>query len=220
MNKQGKGKIEWCDFSWSPITGCLNTCHYCYARKIYQRFKRSFNPEFHPERLIEPIKKFEPSKIFVCSVSDFWGEGVKQEWRDRVYKVMEFCRHHTFFILTKQPQNIDDADRIPKNVWVGTSVTESKDWQRPLYLSQRIKNNKKFISYEPILGPILFKFNDYDWIIMGALTGCGTKNNPNIEWIQNIMQWAKIDNNNILIFMKKNLKPIWQGKLIQEWPKL
>lgn len=34
-----KSKIEWCDSSWSPITGCNNNCEYCYARKIANRYK-------------------------------------------------------------------------------------------------------------------------------------------------------------------------------------
>lgn len=38
MNKQGKNGIEWCDYTWSPVTGCLHGCEYCYARRIANRF--------------------------------------------------------------------------------------------------------------------------------------------------------------------------------------
>ena len=38
MNKQGKNGIEWCDYTWNPVTGCLHGCEYCYARKIANRF--------------------------------------------------------------------------------------------------------------------------------------------------------------------------------------
>ena len=24
-------KIDWCDASWNPVTGCLHGCEYCYA---------------------------------------------------------------------------------------------------------------------------------------------------------------------------------------------
>ena len=34
-----KSRIEWCDSSWNPITGCLHNCSYCYARRIADRFK-------------------------------------------------------------------------------------------------------------------------------------------------------------------------------------
>jgi len=36
-----KTKIDWCDMSWNPVTGCLHGCEYCYARKIANRFKGS-----------------------------------------------------------------------------------------------------------------------------------------------------------------------------------
>lgn len=33
-----KTKIEWCDMTWNPVTGCLHGCPYCYARGIARRF--------------------------------------------------------------------------------------------------------------------------------------------------------------------------------------
>lgn len=33
-----KTKIEWCDSTWNPVTGCLHGCEYCYVRRIVQRF--------------------------------------------------------------------------------------------------------------------------------------------------------------------------------------
>ena len=33
-----KSKIEWCDETWNPVTGCLNGCEYCYARRTAKRF--------------------------------------------------------------------------------------------------------------------------------------------------------------------------------------
>lgn len=33
-----KTKIDWCDSTWNPVTGCLHGCEYCYARKIAERF--------------------------------------------------------------------------------------------------------------------------------------------------------------------------------------
>ena len=34
-----KTKIEYCDRTWNPVTGCLHGCPYCYARKIAKRFE-------------------------------------------------------------------------------------------------------------------------------------------------------------------------------------
>ena len=33
-----KSKIDWCDFSWNPVTGCGHGCAYCYARNLARRF--------------------------------------------------------------------------------------------------------------------------------------------------------------------------------------
>ena len=33
-----KTKIEWCDYTFNPVTGCLHNCEYCYAMKIAKRF--------------------------------------------------------------------------------------------------------------------------------------------------------------------------------------
>lgn len=34
-----KTKIDWCDSTWNPVTGCLHGCAYCYARRIAERFR-------------------------------------------------------------------------------------------------------------------------------------------------------------------------------------
>ena len=34
-----KTKIDWCDSTFNPVTGCLHGCTYCYAKGIANRFK-------------------------------------------------------------------------------------------------------------------------------------------------------------------------------------
>lgn len=49
-------KIDWCDASWNPVTGCLHDCEYCYARRIAERFgaREIYDPECQCQRhLIE-----------------------------------------------------------------------------------------------------------------------------------------------------------------------
>lgn len=33
-----RSKIEWCDHTWNPITGCRHDCPYCYAKRMSARF--------------------------------------------------------------------------------------------------------------------------------------------------------------------------------------
>lgn len=49
-----KTKIEWCDRTWNPVTGCLHGCPYCYAARQARRFctnefgkKRGLLEELH-----------------------------------------------------------------------------------------------------------------------------------------------------------------------------
>ena len=40
-----KSKIEWCDMTWNPITGCRHGCEYCYARRMTARFSGRWDEE-------------------------------------------------------------------------------------------------------------------------------------------------------------------------------
>lgn len=40
-----KTKIDWCDSTWNPVTGCLHGCKYCYARGIAERFGLPYTPK-------------------------------------------------------------------------------------------------------------------------------------------------------------------------------
>lgn len=49
-------RIDWCDSTWNPITGCLHRCEYCYARRIAERFA-GFEPEENGEWNMIQYKK-------------------------------------------------------------------------------------------------------------------------------------------------------------------
>lgn len=38
LKMMNKSKIEWCDFTWNPVTGCRHGCPYCYAERQANRF--------------------------------------------------------------------------------------------------------------------------------------------------------------------------------------
>ena len=48
-----KSEIDWCDFTWNPITGCRHTCEYCYARKQAKRFSGDIRLNKRSEQLQE-----------------------------------------------------------------------------------------------------------------------------------------------------------------------
>ncbi len=43
-----KTKIDWCDSTWNPVTGCLHGCEYCYARRITERFGGGYRHSSKP----------------------------------------------------------------------------------------------------------------------------------------------------------------------------
>ena len=50
-------KIDWCDATWNPVTGCLHGCEYCYARKIAKRFGSNLMPIFTNYPVLdEPVR--------------------------------------------------------------------------------------------------------------------------------------------------------------------
>ncbi len=44
-----KTKIDWCDSTWNPVTGCLHGCEYCYARRIAERFGGCWRLDLPPD---------------------------------------------------------------------------------------------------------------------------------------------------------------------------
>lgn len=58
------------------------------------------------KKLLEPLKRRKPAKVFVCDMSDLFGEWVPDEFIDRVFAVMALCPQHTFQVLTKRAERM------------------------------------------------------------------------------------------------------------------
>ena len=168
-----KTKIEWCDRTWNPVTGCLHGCSYCYARKIAERFRgtkawpEGFKPTYHPERLEDPEKIKEPQSIFVGSVADLFGDWVPVEWTNQIFCETIEADHHDYIFLTKNPPNmkklfLDFMGTIPNEnysfltmpySWFGTTVTWSEDVHRIKEL-QVFPHPHRIVSFEPLLSDL------------------------------------------------------------------
>ena len=165
-----RSKIEWCDYTWNPVTGCLHNCSYCYAKRIATRFAggKAFPNGFEPtcwlsKRINEPMHVIKPSKIFVCSMGDLFGDWPwKVPWNGRyvlgtgvikmVLKVAEKCPQHTFIFLTKNPRGMQGFE-FPGNCWCGVSVEDKSKLYRVDELLE-VNAKVKFVSLEPLLGEV------------------------------------------------------------------
>jgi len=203
-----KTKIEWTNYTWNPIVGCLKGCSYCYARKIALRFAGDFKPRFFERRLEEPLQLRTPSKIFVCSMGEMFGDWIPEFWIKNVLDTIRKAYWHTFIILSKQPHNLPKWT-FPPNVWLGITIDGEVDYGTRELLETNAKI--KFVSFEPLLGEVNINFEGLDWIIIGAQTN--PEKQPNQTWVKQLLTEAK--KTDIPVFMKNNLK--FEPK-IQEFP--
>lgn len=212
-----KSKIEWCDYTWNPVTGCLHNCPYCYARGIGLRFEGHFNPTFHPDRLEAPKKLKKPSKIFVGSMTDMMGNFIQAEWIDKSITAMFSAPQHTYQMLTKRPENYK-LYHYPKGTWLGMTITGEACnalLQSRLDELRKLEGDYyKFVSIEPLLGTISkFNFKGIDLMIIGAQTGRRAKP-PQDSWIEDVISIPmpeKFWKSNIRQYSNKLSSPPTQG---------
>ena len=224
-----KTKIEWCDYTINPVKGlCPMACSFCYARRMYKRFK--WNPEIRYEDLFYSpgIKGRVGDKYFVGSTIELFGDWIRPEWLEDIFRWVNAYPQRTFIFLTKQPQHLVRWSPFPENCWVGVSATGPEQIRLAFkHLDYDVKAPVKFVSFEPLLGMIFSSFNvierfikasGVNWAIIGRQTPPSKKTEPNLEWIQEIE--SACDKAGIPIFEKNNLKSLLNRPLKQEFPKV
>lgn len=137
--------------------------------------------QFLPERLDQPLRWRAPRRIFVNALSDLFHDQVTDEQLDRIFAVMALAPRHTFQVLTKRPERMRDylsARYLPgrivdtfirfggwafttewplENVWLGVSVENQDCANERIPLLARTPAAVRFLSCEPLLGPIDFE---------------------------------------------------------------
>ena len=215
----GKSKIEWTDATLNPVTGCTKVspgCDHCYAERMHERFNGpgSFAAvTLHQDRLDAPLRWRKPRRVFVNSMSDLFHRDVPDEFISQVWATMAATPLHTYQILTKRharmrsllssprwpealvttgqwPNDLDPEASLP-NVWLGVSV-ESQEWVRRIRALVETPAAVRFLSCEPLLGPIQLQlvgqeqhdggvhpvhgaWSALDWVIVGGESGPGAR---------------------------------------------
>lgn len=223
--------IEWTDDTWNPWHGCQKVspgCKNCYMYRDKKRYgqngsdiKRSSNSIFRlPFRLKGPL-------VFTCSWSDFFIESADQ-WREEAWEIIRKTPNLTYQILTKRPERITRylPDGWPfKNVWLGVSV-ESNDFRERMDILRDIEASVRFVSAEPLLGPLDLDLTGFHWVITGGESGHGFRESKE-WWFVDIMQRAKLYD--CAFFHKQNggtkkIDGVWggrelRGKTYHEFPR-
>lgn len=206
--------IEWTESTWNPVTGCTKIspgCKHCYAERMAMRLQSmkqanylsGFDVALHEHALMLPLTWKKPQTIFVNSMSDLFHKSVSVDFILRVFTVMRKAHWHQFQILTKRAERLEELDSIipwEPHIWMGVSV-ETQEYAYRISHLQKTKAHVKFVSFEPLLGPITqLNLSGVHWVIAGGESGPGAR--PMLEdWAIGIRDQAQ--HFNIPFFFKQ-----------------
>jgi protein gp37 len=164
-------------------------------------FPNGFAVTLHPERLTDPLRWRTPTRVFVNSMSDMFHDEIPELFIAKVFAVMAATPQHSYMLLTKRharmrsllrsPAFAEQCDiefldltvnRHPKlarkrwswpleNVMLGVSA-EDQHWAEiriPALLETPAAT--RFVSLEPLLGPIDLRNLKTRSVVMDALGG-------------------------------------------------
>jgi protein gp37 len=170
-----------------------------------------FGPAFHSDKLRD-IQNLggKGKRVFLDSMSDWFSPGVKKDWIESIVWMAWQKPEHHFLVLTKRPDRMGVLQEmnigIPDNLWFGVSVTHQGDAWRIAALRKAVDKHR-FISFEPLHGPVLPYLEGIEWAIIGMETGNRTnKIVPEKQWINYIVDEAEIWG--VPVFLKDNLLPL------------
>jgi len=200
-----KSTIEWTEATWNPVTGCEKVspgCAHCYAETFAERFRgvaghpyfQGFDLKLWPERLELPLSWKRPRRIFVNSMSDLFHEEVPDEYIARVFDTMRRAHWHVFQVLTKRPEHalaLKDMLPWPENVWMGVSV-ENQRWTTRVDVLREIPAHVRFLSCEPLLGPLHLNLEGIGWVIVGGESGPRARP-MSPEWATSIRDQCEVE---------------------------
>lgn len=207
--------IEWTDATWNPVTGCTKLtagCDHCYAAVLAERRLRDvylaktpvrdtsearqdpFAVRLWPERLRAPLTWGEPRMVFVNSMSDLFHQDVPDDFIRDVFEVMLSADRHIYQVLTKRPARAArflarraktlGIDAVPAHIWIGTSVENQEVAYRVRHLAA-VPASVRFLSCEPLLGPLDLDLSAVHWVIAGGESGAGFRR-MHRDWVRSI----------------------------------
>lgn len=255
--------------TWNPVAGCTVIspgCTNCYAMRMAARINK-MTPGSHYEGLTKivngnpvwtgkiakspdhifnaPLGWKKPSLVFVNSMSDLFHDDMPDEWISRVFDIIEKTPQHIYQILTKRADNMRwyfqnrFAGEIPENAWLGVSVENQALADRRIPLLLDTPAAVRFISAEPLLGPLDLEpyllqpskwgggwLNNYpyrypkqplSWVVIGGESGPGRRQ-VDLAWMRSIRDQCKAAG--VPLFVKQIDKkiPIPEDLMIRQWP--
>jgi len=146
-----------------------------------------FGVSVHPDALLVPLDWRKPRLIFVNSMSDLFHKEVPDDFIAQVFAVMAVTPHHTYQLLTKRHGRMrsllgrekfaDDVWGLAMqldggiawrrrhwplpNLWAGVSAEDQRWLEIRLRALRETPAAVRWISAEPLLGPLTFWPEDH-----------------------------------------------------------
>ena len=189
--------IEWCDHTFNPWIGCQAispACDNCYAAAwVNGRLRGNFSQRRRTvaDNWRKPLRWDRMAKaagvrhrVFCASLADVFDNQVPEEWRADLWDLIQHTEHLDWLLLTKRPQNI--AKMLPQpstgwqnpgwpwpNVWLGTTVENQAEADRRILQLLAVPAAKRFLSCEPLLGPVRILGHLMEGVDPGHCAACG-----------------------------------------------
>lgn len=188
-------KIEWTTHTFNPWWGCTKVseaCKHCYAETWAKRLgQKVWGPKVERRTMSDnhwkqPLKwnrdaenTSDRPRVFCASMADvFEDRSELVEPRTRLFNLIEATPNLDWLLLTKRPQNVKTMAKWdqdwPDNVWLGTTVELQTRADELLPFLADIPAKVRFISAEPLLGPLDLRpwmGSTIDWVITGGESG-------------------------------------------------
>lgn len=170
--------ISWCDSTFNAWMGCTKVspgCDHCYAEVSTPARTLDIVWGPHAERRrTSPANWRQPLKwereheafqaehgrrrrVFCSSLSDVFDNQVHIEWRWDLWHLISATPHLDWLILTKRIGVVPAWVALwgwPRNAWLGISVVNQEEADRDVPKLLEIPAPVRFLSVEPMLGPI------------------------------------------------------------------
>lgn len=145
-------------------------------------------------------------RVFCASLADVFDNAVDPQWRADLFTLIHQTPNLDWLLLTKRICNVqpmlaelahgNDHDlslleMMPlPNVWIGATITSQAEADRDIPKLLAVPAAKRFLSMEPLLGPVSFEgmfanpsniadgtnaLEELDWVIVGGESGPGAR---------------------------------------------
>jgi protein gp37 len=184
--------IIWTNVTWNPVSGCKQVspgCAFCYAKTLAEKYRgtiafpNGFDLTIRPHKLREPYRLKKPSLVFVNSMSDLFWDEIPDDYRDEIVNVIEATPQHEYQVLTKRPDlmlKYSKRRKLPHNFWAGVSIEAQTQADR-IDTLRLVDASIRFVSAEPLLGPLRLKWRKIHWCITGGESGYHLYQNPRLR---------------------------------------